>query len=442
MLMIDKTLPHDDDAEKAVLGSILCENSALDDVCEVIAPDDFYSDLNKQIFVAMLRLSEQREPIDAITIGNEMEVASNSPVYLRITESANTVIHAANAAHYARIVHDHSARRNLITAGLAIAEKAYAGEDDNAELMDWCQQVFFKATDTSKDQAIWVRLADLIPEGLQALKARMRGERTPGVVDTGISELDETINGLQPGSLTIIAARPSVGKTSLALAMAINAASNGVHAGFVSLEMSRHELLLRYFSNVSEVGHYFLQNGRHLTGQSIATVSEATGHITFTKLPFTLTDASVTIYNVKKEARRLCAAAKPLGILFVDYIQLFPTEFKFGVSREQQVAEVSKTLKMLAKELKIPIVALSQLNRSPESREDKRPILADLRESGSIEQDADIVLMLYRDEVYNSNSPDKGKAEIIVRKNRNGPLTTVKTEFIGKTMKFKNLEEW
>lgn len=435
--MFDKAMPRDENAEMAVLGSILCENTALDEVCEIITPDDFYSELNKQIFTAMIRLAERREGIDAITIGNEMEVANNSPVFLRITESANTVIHAANAAHYARIVSGAAIRRRVILTSVAVVEKVYEGGEDDAELIDWCEQKFFEATDTRRKMAVWSRVSDLVPETIKALNARMRGERNPGVVDTGMFELDSVINGLQPGSLTVVAARPSVGKTSLGLSMAITAAMKGVHAGFVSLEMSKEELMLRVFAYVTEVGHYFLQSG-NLTPNSLNVVREASAQIA--SLPLSICDAAVTIYNVKKEARRLCVGANPLGLLVVDYIQLFPMEPRPGVSREQHVAEISKMLKTLARELKIPVVALSQLNRGVESREDKRPLLADLRESGSIEQDADIVLMLYRDELYNINSQDKGKAEIIVRKNRNGPLTTVRAEYVAKIMKFRDLE--
>ncbi len=440
----ERVPPQDLEAERAVLGGILRANDAINRVVELIGPDDFYQPSHRKVFATMLDLSERGVPIDPITLAealrlrDQLEEAGGLAGLTALAEATPT---AAGIEGPARAVRDRALLRRLIAAASAIIARGYAEGGDVDDFLDQAERSVFELTER-RVRPSFVPARDLIREAFRVVESRAESGATTTGVPTGFSGLDEMTGGLQPGDLIVIAGRPSMGKTAFALNLAAHAALRvRLGVAIFSLEMSREQLITRMLCAEAKVDASRLRSGflsegdwRKLTAAA-ARLSEAPLHIDDTP--------ALTVLEMRAKARRL-TAERPLGLLVVDYLQLMRGPEKGGERREQEISEISRGLKALAKELSVPVIALSQLNRSLELRDEKRPKLADLRESGAIEQDADLILFLYRDAVYRPRewreaNPDKvGDAEVIIGKQRNGPIGTVHLEFVDRFTLFQD----
>ncbi len=440
---LGKVPPHSTDAELSVIGGVLLHNSTLDVVSDIVRPPDFYSEAHKLIFQAILDLNLAGKPVDLITLGEslkergELESVGGLAYLASILDNVPT---AANIESHARVVAEKSSVRSCLGAALDILQKGYGDYADAETYLDESEQAVFEATRRRGQNrlqdiytAIKATFSDI--ERLQQAKTDITG------VPTGYPALDQLTTGLQPSDLIIVAGRPSMGKTSLALNMATNAVKQA-NTGVVifSLEMSVNQLMRRLLSSEASVPSGKLRIPRKLDGEDFGRLIEAADR--FHKAPIYLDDsAEINVLEIRSRARRLKARVD-IGLIIIDYLQIMrPVRASRGdSSREREIAEITRSLKALSKELEVPVVCLSQLNRGPENRQDKRPQLADLRESGAIEQDADLILFLYRDAAYNHDSEDN-TAEVIVGKNRNGPVGTVRLLFQKEFTRFDNFEE-
>jgi len=432
--------PHDLEAEKAVLSALLLDNQAIHSVLTEVKPDDFYHPSHQQLYQAMLVLQDENEPVDLHTLSNYLNRqkkldAIGGAVFL--AEIADYEATAANVIQHARIVRDHSIKRSLIQVATEIADLGFDNSDRAEQLLDAAESKIFEIG-RAKSRVTFTPFESEVHQAidhLEALHARA-GDLTG--VPTGYADLDSDTGGLQPGELTIIAARPSMGKTALALNIARNAAvDHGKKVAVFSLEMTKRSLVLRLLSSEAEVdltqfrkGYSSLESLRRL-GQAAARIAAARIWID--------DSGTISILEIKAKSRRL-AAEHGLDLIVLDYLQLAHGSQRHA-NKNLEIAEISHGLKSLAKELDIPVVALSQLNRGPEQRDpdQRRPNMGDLRESGAIEQDADLIGFIYRDEVYNKDTADKGIAELIIAKQRNGPTGTIKLAFQNRYARFKNL---
>jgi replicative DNA helicase len=439
--------PQDLAAEQSVLGGMLLSKDAIADVVESIRSHDFYKPAHATIFDTVLDLYARGEPADPITVSAELDRRGNlsragGAVYLHTLISM--VPTAANAGYYAQIVAEKAILRRLVDAGTRITRLGYGGGDGQPgsgevdEIVDRAEREIYEVTErrTSEDFVILEELLQPTMDEIDAIASR--GGQSAGV-PTGFIGLDELTNGLHPGQMVIIAARPGVGKSTLALDWARSAAvKHRMPTVIFSLEMSRSEITMRLLSAEAEIKLASMRNGRmgDVEWQKIvrrmSEISDA---------PLFIDDSpNMTMMEIRAKARRL-KQRHGLRLAVVDYMQLM-TSNKRTESRQQEVSEISRQMKLLAKELEIPVVAISQLNRGPEQRTDKRPMLADLRESGSIEQDADVVMFIYRDEYYNPEETDQqGLAEVIVAKHRNGPTDALKLSFLKRYAKFADLAQ-
>src|SRR5436853_1839809 len=445
MATIDESLrrvpPQSLEAEEAVLGGILLDNAALDRVTELVQADDFYREAHRKVFRAMLDLSARNEPADLITLAEVLKARSEladvgGSAYL--AELAERVPTAAHVAQYARIVRDKSILRGLIGAATEIAMHGYEGGGDVAELLDHAEQLIFGISDRNVKPA-FVRISDLLVESLKTIERLYEQKQAVTGVPSGFHDLDNLTAGFQPSDLVIVAGRPSMGKTALCLNIAEHAALRAdVGVAVFSLEMSKEQLALRMLCSESRVDLKRVRTG-HLSDREFPKLAMAAGRLA--DAPIYIDDTpALSILELRAKARRLKRdPATKLGLIIVDYLQLMrSTEGKD--SREQEISEISRSLKALAKELNVPVIALSQLNRQVESRNPPKPRLADLRESGAIEQDADVIAFIYREEVYVEDSDKKGVAEIIVAKQRNGPVDSVELTFLAEFTRFENRE--
>lgn len=435
----EKLPPQNIEAEQSVLGSLLLDRDAIIKVASCLQPDDFYREAHSQIYAAMLRLYERREPADLVTLCDELDrrgqlESVGGPAYL--TSLVNAVPTSAHVEHYGRIVERAALRRRLIDAAARIAEIAYDEETDEVDdVIDRAEQLVFAVAQR--------RLArDLVPiskvlydyfdriEYLQQHQGSVLG--TP----TGFIDLDKLLGGFQPSDLIIVAGRPGMGKTSLLLSMAESVASKLEGAiGIFSLEMSSDQLVQRLIASETGIDSQRLRLGQ-IRDDEIDLVARAIGRLS--EMPIYLDDsAAISPFELRTKARRL-HTEHPLALVIVDYLQLMRSGVR-SENRVQEISYISRSLKALARELRVPVLAASQLSRAVEARQDRRPQLADLRESGSIEQDADVVLFIYRDEVYHEDSSMKNIAEIIVAKHRNGPTGKIELGFIQEQTKFVNL---
>lgn len=434
------TPPANLEAEQSVLGAILLRAQALDQVADLLTPADFYRTGHGHIFQAMLDLWSRGEPVDLVTVtallkerGRLEEVGG--PVFLAdLSEHVGT---AANAGYYARLVHEKAVLRRLLECSQNIAQACLAPVENVEEFLDRAESEVFKVAESRVRFGFQPlgRLVEKEVETLEAIWHREKGRITG--VPSGFPDLDQLTAGFQQGDLIIVAARPSMGKTALALNMAFNAAySGGVPVAFFSLEMSKEQLVRRLLSAVGEIDASHLRRA-FLTNEEWQKLQEAASFLL--ECPIYIDDTpAASVLEVRSKARRLRAEGK-LGLVIVDYLQLM----KGGPdanSREQEISEISRSLKALAKELGVPVIALSQLSRKVEDRKPKIPELADLRESGAIEQDADVILFIYRDEIYNENSPEKGQARILLKKQRNGPTGEFRLAFRGLYTRFDSFE--
>ena len=435
----ERVPPHDLQAEESLLGAMLLSRDAISAAVETCRPEDFYRPAHAHIFDAICSLYAQGEPADPVTVADELRradllEAAGGPGNL-VALQANTPA-IANAAHYARIVQEHALLRRLIGVASEIAEMGYALPEDVVATLDKAEAMVFdvaerRVTDSLKP------VRELLAASLDHLEALYnRGDSITGV-PTGYLDLDERLSGLQRSSLVIVGARPSMGKTAFALGVAAHAAMDKREPVlFFSLEMSHLELTQRLLCSEARVDSSRMRNGRLLQSDWPKVVA-AMGKLGEAPL-FIDDNPNLTVMEIRAKARRL-KSREGLGLIVVDYLQLMSTKSSSPEYRQLEVSEVSRGLKILARELEVPVVALSQLSRALESRADKRPMLADLRESGSLEQDADVVLFIYRDEVYNKDSPDKGSAEVIIAKHRNGPTGTVQLAFLDHFTRFANM---
>ncbi len=450
--------PHSKPAEMAVLGAILLEAGILSQVSPILSAPDFYIPAHQDLFDAMIALDDRRQPIDLTTLSAELDARDRlnrigGVEY--IVELASQVPTTANAMHYAMIVRDKSRVRRLIGACHDISSKAYAPKDedegDEVNLFDWAGQVFYNAT--LEDRV--ATFSHIKTELVKFLDKMSNAWQNPEIglgVPSGFDDLDRITGGFKRGDLVILAARPSMGKTALALNMAESAARSGVPTLVFSLEMNAEQLTMRLLSSASRVNLHQLRNQLTYTSSKTSDASllhRITGGCNeLFKAPLVMDDTpGISMHTVRARARQwrsnrdFFPAGEPhkRGLILIDYLQLMHGRTGKNINREQEISEISRGLKALARELDLPVIVLSQLNREVEKEKDKKPMLSHLRESGAIEQDADIIMFIHRAEYYDRENPAlKGKAELIVAKHRNGPTGTVNLQFIHECTKFEN----
>jgi replicative DNA helicase len=441
-LAAERTLPHNLEAERSVLGAILVHNDAFNLAAQIITEKDFFRDAHRRIFDKMIALNERNDAIDFITLKEELARAGElddvgGPAY--IASLADGVPRATNVEYYARIVKEKSTLRSLIFAANRILTNAYEAEQEPDIILDEAESSIFSVAD-DRVKAGFVAMRDLVKESFPKIEQLFEQKRLVTGTPTGFVDLDEMTRGFQPGDLVIIAARPSMGKTSLVLNISQYVAMQpGMTVGFFSLEMSKESLFLRLLTSEAQIDSHRLMSGA-IGQKDYGRISHALETLSAMQL-FIDDTSNMGVMEMRAKARRL-QAEHGLSLLVVDYIQLMSGRGRFE-NRTLELAAISRSLKGLAKELRVPIVVLSQLSRAAETRSDHRPQLSDLRESGALEQDADLVILIYRDDVYNRdpNNPDAGTAELIIGKQRNGPTGTVKTAFLREQTRFANLAQ-
>lgn len=432
--------PQNIEAEQSVLGTLLLSDNTLSAVLELLDSDDFYQDRHKLIFEAMVTLFEKNEPLDIITVSNQLKDVNclekaGDVAYLATLTSIVPV--TANLFHYAKIIRQKSVLRNLINVNTEIASRCFEEQGDIDILVDEAEQAIFEIA-RSKSNQRFTPLKQIIPGAFETVEQLFKRKELITGVPTGFSELDKMTAGLQPSDLIILAGRPSMGKTAFAMNIAQNAAlleKTGI--AVFSLEMSKEQLAMRLLSSAGHIDSQRIRTGK-LQTEDWPKLTRAVGMLS--EAPMYIDDTpAISVLEMRAKVRRL-ASQYSVGLIVVDYLQLMRGR-NSTENRTQEISEISRSLKAMAKELNVPVIALSQLNRGLESRTDKRPMMSDLRESGAIEQDADVICFIYRDEVYNKadDNPNRGIAEIIIGKQRNGPTGTVKLTFIKEFTMFENL---
>jgi len=437
---LHKVPPQNIEAEQSILGGILLDNHAVNSVLEILEVGDFYNEAHRKIFSSIVDLSEKNEPSDLITLSNilrDKKQIDNVGGVAYLASLVDNVPSAANIAYYSKIVKEKSILRRLIGASTEILNKSYNTTADVENVLDDAEHAIFEISE-NKIKPSFFPLKDIIKDSFKAIEKLYEKKALITGITTGFEELDRLTSGFQKSDLVIIAGRPSMGKTALAINMAQNAAIEmGIPIALFSLEMSKEQLAIRMLSSEARVDSQRLRKG-FLGETDWPKLTTAAGRLSDASIYIDDTPA-ISVLEMKAKSRRL-KAEKGLGLIVLDYLQLMRGR-NSSLPREQEISEISRSLKALAKELDVPVVALSQLNRQVETRTDKRPYMADLRESGAIEQDADVILFIYRDEIYNKSedNPEKGLAEIIVGKQRNGPTGKVKLAFLSEYTRFENL---
>ena len=440
-----KLPPHSIDAEQSVIGGLLLENEALDKVADILSADDFYQFDHKTIFQHITKLIEHNRPADIVTVAESLESTAELTQIGGIAylgSLAQNTPTAANIRRYAEIVRERAIMRKLVTVGSGIAESAYSPNGRDAQqLLDEAEAKIFQIAEGGKRSSEGFQdikvLLPLVAERIDMLFSRDNPSDVTGI-PTGFSDLDSMTSGFQGGDLVIVAGRPSMGKTAFSINIAENVAlDTGLPVAIFSMEMASTQLAMRMIGSVGRLDQHRMRTGR-LEDEDWEKLTTALGKLNEAPI-FIDEGAALSSFDVRARARRLHRQCGKLGLIVVDYLQLMAAPAgRQGENRATEISEISRSLKALAKELDVPVVALSQLNRSVEQRPDKRPVMSDLRESGAIEQDADLILFIYRDEVYNPDSTDKGTAEIIIAKQRNGPIGRVRLTFIGEHTRFEN----
>ncbi|GFK92505.1 Replicative DNA helicase [Fundidesulfovibrio magnetotacticus] len=438
--LIRRVPPHSPEAEQSVLGGILIKNSILHEIIDILGEDDFYSPVHRAIYQGCLELGRKSVAVDLVTLAEELARMGRldevgGPVYL--AELASATVSASNAVHHARIVRDKSVKRRLISTASDIIEKVFEGAEETDALLDASEQAVFAISD-SKKSGVLTSSKTLVDEVFVQLAKRVENKEMVTGVPTGYYTFDEYTAGLQPSDLIIIAGRPSMGKTAFAMNLAMRAACMyTVPTAVFSLEMSKEQIMMRMLCCWGKVDLSKLRRGR-LDDNDWARLYESANALS--PAPIFVDDTpALTTMEVRSRCRRL-KAEHGLGLVVVDYLQLMRSARRVD-SREQEISDISRSLKALAKELHVPVIALSQLNRKVEERSDKRPMMSDLRESGAIEQDADVIIFLYREAAYKKKdelTPDDNVAEIIIGKQRNGPTGMVKLRFFKESTSFEN----
>ena len=439
-----KVPPQSLEAEQSVLGGLLLENGAADRIADLLTGEDFYSDPHRVLYRAIIELIVDNKPADVITVGEalvslkKLDYVGGMPYLAALVENVPT---AANIRRYAEIVRERAILRRLAAAGGEIADTAYNPMGRSVrEILDGAEtKVFEIAEHGARGQQGFQEIRPLLTQVVERIEFLYNRDNPSDVtgVPTGFTDLDRKTSGLQEGDLVVIAGRPSMGKTAFALNIAEHIAlSKKLPVGIFSMEMGATQLVMRLMGSVGRLDQMKIRTGQ-LNNEQWARLSEALGHLNEAPIHIDETPA-LNPLELRARARRLCRQyGGRLGAIVVDYLQLMQAVGE-GENRATEISEISRSLKALAKELKLPVIALSQLNRSLESRTDKRPMMSDLRESGAIEQDADVIFFIYRDEVYNPDTAEKGVAEIIIGKQRNGPTGMVPLTWIGEFTRFEN----
>ncbi len=437
-LFADRLPPHNLDAEQAVPGAILMDSQVLTRVAERLRPEDFYRQGHQRLFQAMLDVAERGEPVDLVTVAAELQKSKQleevgGVSYL--TELADSVPTSAHADHYARIVEEKAILRRLIRTATQIAASGYTGGDDVAEILDDAERKILDISQRRIRKA-FLPIRDILMDTYERIEQMHENQGELTGIPTGFPDLDRMTSGLQRSDLIILAARPSMGKTAFALNLAQNVA---IHAGetvaIFNMEMPAIQMVQRMLSAEGNIDAQVFRTG-NLDEEDWEKLTMAIG--TLAEVPIFIDDTpGLTVFDIRAKLRRL-QAEHGLGLVVIDYLQLI--RGRGGESRQQEISEISRSLKLLARELDVPVIALSQLSRAVEQRQDKRPMLSDLRESGSIEQDADIVAFLYRDDYYDEESERKNIMEVIIGKHRNGPVGKVELLFLKNYNKFLSLD--
>ncbi|MBW1646070.1 MAG: replicative DNA helicase [Deltaproteobacteria bacterium] len=439
--LIPKVPPQNLMAEQAVLGGVMLDNQAINKVMDLLGVDDFYREANRLVYQAMIDLSLKGEAIDLVTVSEclrgrqQLEKVGGITYLTMLVDSIPT---AANILAYARIIKEKSILRQLITAATRIVGSCYGEAEDVESLVDQAERTIFEVAEKRVNPS-FTPIESIVKDSFKTIEKLYDSQDLIAGVPSGFKKLDALTSGFQKSDLIIIAGRPSMGKTAFALNIAqYTAITAEVPVAIFSLEMAKEQLVIRMLCSEAEVDAHNLRRG-FLSREDWPKLTQAAGLLT--EAPIYIDDTpALSVLEMRAKARRL-KAEQNLGLIIVDYLQLMRGATRHVESREREISEISRSLKSLAKELDVPVIALSQLNRSVESRQDKRPQLADLRESGAIEQDADVILFVYRDEVYDKENPDvKGLAEIIVGKQRNGPIGKVDLKFFHKFTTFRDVE--
>ncbi len=434
----ERTPPHDIPAEQCVLGGMMLSKDAISDVLEVISASDHYRPAHQLVHETILDLYGRGEPADAITVAAELtkrgDIAKvgGAPYLHTLIASVPT---AANAGYYARIVRERAILRRLVEVGTRIVQLGYAGDADADELVDRAQAEVYGVTERRAADD-YLPLSDIMHGALEEIEALSNRDGGMTGVPTGFADLDSLTNGLHAGQMIVLAARPAIGKSTLALDFARAASiKSGLASVIFSLEMSRNEITMRLLSAEARVALHSMRTGQ-MNEDDWTRLARRMGEVA--NAPMFIDDSpNMSMMEIRAKCRRL-KQQHDLRLVIIDYLQLMSSP-KRVENRQQEVSELSRSLKLLAKELNVPVIAVAQLNRGPEQRTDKRPMLSDLRESGSIEQDADVVILLHREDAYERESPRAGEADFIVAKHRNGPTTTVTVAFQGHYSRFVDM---
>ena len=432
--------PQNVEAEKSILGGLMLETEAWDEVSETLLEEDFYKPAHRKIYAAIRELNRRETPSDLVTVSNLLmekgELDSlGGPAYL--AEMIDMTPSTANIASYAKIVHDKSLLRKVITSSQEFVDQAYSAEFENMDaFLDSMEAKVFQLAE-NKNVSGLTDASELVKVSLEKIESLYANQMMVTGVSSGFTELDELTAGFHPGELIILAARPSMGKTALSLNIAMQAALRDKRkVAYFSVEMGKDQVMVRMLASAAKIRLGDLRIGR-IDDQSWPRLINTAAAVSETGL-FIDDTSGVSPFDIRAKCRRM-KAKHGLDMIMIDYLQLMSMKQRFD-SREREVAEISKLLKSIAKELQVPVIALAQLNRGVEGRSDRRPMLSDLRESGSIEQDADVIMMIYREDYYDKNNPEiKGVAEIIIAKQRNGPVDTVKLKWIPEYGIFDNL---
>ena len=439
---VGKVPPHDTEAEQAVLGSMLTDVDAVVDAIEILKPDDFYREDNKNIYEAMLNLYGKAEPIDVITVKSELtsmgkfEVVGGLEYLATLPDKVPTT---TNAIKYIHIVEEKSILRKLIKTANDLISLGYAQNEDIDVIIEQAEKKIFDIMQ-GKNQKGYTALKDILVESFAEIEKLYNQKEAITGIPTGFADLDYKTAGLHKSDLILIAARPAMGKSAFALNIATNAAINAkVPVIIFNLEMSKSQLVNRMLCSEAMVDSNKIRTGK-MDEEDWVKLATALGPLS--EAPIYIDDTpGITVSEIRAKCRKL-KLEKDIGLVVIDYLQLIQGSGKKNASREQEISEISRSLKILAKELDIPVVALSQLSRAAEQRADHRPMLSDLRESGAIEQDADIVMFLYRDDYYNPDTEKKNIAEIILAKHRAGSTGTIELLWLGNYTKFVNIEKY
>jgi replicative DNA helicase len=435
-----KLPPQNIEAEQSVLGGILIENGAIHKVMETLTPEDFYREAHRRIYDTLIDLSERDEPADLITLTNELRKkdlldAVGGASY--VTSLIDSVVTAANIEYYAKIIKEKSILRKLIETATTIVTQSFEDRSDVEALLDQAEQAIFQISD-NRVRPSFYPIRDIVKDSFKTIERLFEKKELVTGVPSGFKELDQRTAGFQPADLIIVAGRPSMGKTAFCLNVAQYAAiEKKIPVAVFSLEMSKEQLVIRMLCSEAQVEGTRLRTG-YLTESDWPRLTLAAGNLS--DAPIYIDDsAALSVLELRAKARRL-NAEYGLGMIIIDYLQLMKGRSKVE-SRQQEISEISRSLKALAKEVNVPVVAVSQLSRRTEERQGMRPQMTDLRESGAIEQDADLILFIYRDEVYNraEDNPNRGKAEIIIGKQRNGPTGKIDLAYLDKFTTFKEL---